>query len=72
MAVAAAPTAPLDVQGPETPGQMYQRLARVALEAQREALLEERAIGRYSSQALRAAELALDAYETRLSPPADH
>jgi len=72
MAVAAAPTAPLDVQGPETPGQMYQRLARVALEAQREALLEERAIGRYSSQALRAAELALDAYETRLSPQADH
>ena len=72
IAFAAAPTAPLDVQGPETPGQMYQRLARVALEAQREALLEERAIGRYSSQALRAAELALDAYETRLTPPAAH
>ncbi|WP_449281903.1 cation:proton antiporter [Leucobacter sp.] len=72
IAVAAAPTAPLDVQGPETPGQMYQRLARVALEAQREALLEERAIGRYSSQALRAAELALDAYETRLTPPTAH
>ncbi|MFT4232559.1 MAG: sodium:proton antiporter [Leucobacter sp.] len=72
MAMAAAPTAPIDVQGPESPGRMYQRLARVALEAQREALLEERAIGRYSSQALRAAELALDAYEARLTPQGGH
>lgn len=72
IAVAAAPTVPINAQGPETPGQLYQRLVRVALEGQREALLEERAIGRYSSQALRTAELALDAYETRLSPPAEH
>ena len=68
-AAAAAPTTPIDVPGEETPRQLYQRLSRLALDAQREALLEERAIGRYSSQALRAAELSLDAYETRLMPP---
>ena len=54
----------------ESPQQAYLRLARAALEAQRTALLEERAIGRYSSAALRRAELALDAHETRLTPPA--
>lgn len=53
----------------ETPARAYIRLARLGLDAQRTALLEERAIGRYSSQALRAAELALDAHETRLTPP---
>jgi CPA1 family monovalent cation:H+ antiporter len=72
LAAAAAPTLPIEVQGAEHPAQTYQRLARVALEAQREALLEERAIGRYSSQAIHAAELALDAYETRLLPPTAH
>lgn len=51
----------------ETPAQAYLRLSRVVLEAQRDALLEERAIGRYSSQALRRAQLTLDAHETRLS-----
>lgn len=56
----------------ETPAQSYLRLARIALEAQRTALLEERAIGRYSSRALRTAELALDAHEARLSPPSMH
>lgn len=47
----------------------YLRLARAALEAQRSALLEERAVGLYSSEALRAAEQALDHYELRLTPP---
>lgn len=47
----------------------YLRLARLVLDAQRAALLEERAIGQYSSQALRAAEAALDAHELRLTPP---
>ncbi|GAA1616245.1 cation:proton antiporter [Leucobacter chromiireducens] len=53
----------------ETPARAFIRLSRVALEAQRTALLDERALGRYSSPALRAAELALDAHETRLTPP---
>lgn len=52
----------------ETPAAAYMRLTRLALEAQRTALNEERAIGRYSSKALRAAELALDAHESRISP----
>lgn len=47
----------------------YLHLARTVLDAQRAALLEERAIGQYSSQALRAAEEALDAHELRLTPP---
>ncbi|WP_024355321.1 cation:proton antiporter [Leucobacter chironomi] len=72
LAAAAAPTLPVETQGAEHPAQTYQRLVRLALEAQRETLLEERAIGRYSSQAIRAAELALDAYETRLLPPTAH
>ncbi len=50
----------------------YLRLARLVLDAQRDALLEERAIGQYSSQALHAAELALDAHESRLTPPQHH
>src|SRR5690606_15601746 len=50
----------------ETPAHAYSRLTSAALNAQRAALLEERAIGRYSSHALRAAELALDSHETRL------
>lgn len=56
----------------ESPAHAYLRLARTALDAQRAALLEERAIGRYSSHALRAAELALDAHEARLAPPPVH
>ncbi|MFC5337717.1 cation:proton antiporter [Leucobacter denitrificans] len=52
----------------ETPAAAYARLARLALEAQRTALNEERAIGRYSSKAIRAAELALDAHEARITP----
>ncbi|PRI09994.1 cation:proton antiporter [Leucobacter massiliensis] len=70
--VEAAPTAPVQLPGKETPGQQYQRLTRLALDAQRETLLEERAIGRYSSRALRTAELALDAYETRITPQDGH
>lgn len=50
----------------------YMRLAHAALEAQRAALLEERAIGQYSSQALRAAAEALDQHEIRLTPPGGH
>lgn len=69
IAVSLKATGPIGAQSGETPAQAYLRLARVALEAQRTALLEERAIGRYSSRALRAAELALDAHEARLSPP---
>ncbi len=56
----------------ETPARAFVRLSRAALDAQRTALLDERAIGRYSSQALRAAEQALDAHETRLTPPSSH
>lgn len=52
----------------ETPAQAYLRLAREVLEAQRQALLEERAIGRYSAESIRAAEIAIDAHEIRLSP----
>ncbi|MFV0435689.1 MAG: cation:proton antiporter [Leucobacter sp.] len=68
LATAAAPTIPIPKQGEEHPAHLYRRLAWLALEAQREALLEERAIGRYSSQAIRSAELALDSYEARLTP----
>ncbi len=50
----------------------YMRLAHAALEAQRAALLEERAIGQYSSRALLAAAEALDQYEIRLTPPQGH
>lgn len=60
------------IEGEEPPAQSYLRLTHVVIQAQREALLEERAIGRYSSQALRLAELALDTYEARLQPPASH
>lgn len=60
----------IDVPSAETPAEAYLRLARVALQAQRATLLEERAVGRYSSHAIRAAELALDAHETRIAPHA--
>lgn len=73
IAFALPETGVLEVTQPlETPARAYLRLARTALEAQQSALLEERAIGRYSSHALRAAELALDAHETRLEPPEEH
>lgn len=61
------PTGPIEVQAGESPTQRYLRLTHLAIDAQRAALLEERAIGRYSSPALRTAERALDAYEARLS-----
>lgn len=53
----------------ESPAQAYARLARASLDAQRNALLEERAIGRFSHAALVTAERALDAQEGRLNPP---
>ncbi|MEB4613333.1 cation:proton antiporter [Leucobacter sp. M11] len=53
---------------PETAAEQYVRLSHVVLEAQRAALLEERAIGRYSSASIRAAEHLLDSQETRLHP----
>lgn len=56
----------------EADGRSYLRLAHAGLEAQRAALLEERAIGQYSSEALRAAAEALDQYEVRLTPPQSH
>lgn len=56
----------------ETEADVFMKLSRVVLDAQRAALNEERAIGEYNSEALRAAELALDAQESRLSPPAVH
>lgn len=56
----------------EAEAQGYMRLAHAALEAQRAALLEERAIGQYSSESLRAAAEALDQYEIRLTPPSGH
>ena len=56
----------------EAEGRSYLRLAHAGLEAQRAALLEERAIGQYSSDALRAAAEALDQYEVRLTPPQSH
>lgn len=56
----------------EAEGRSYLRLAHAGLEAQRATLLEERAIGQYSSAALRAAAEALDQYEVRLTPPAGH
>lgn len=61
-------TGAVSVPAAETPAESYLRLTRIALEAQRATLSEERAIGRYSSKALRAAGLALDAQEARLSP----
>ncbi len=63
-------TGPVSTRSQESQADCYRRLLRVALDAQREALLEERAIGRYSSHTLRAAELALDAHEARNSPTA--
>lgn len=62
----------LPVSQAEAEGRSYLRLAHAGLEAQRAALLEERAIGQYSSAALRAAADALDQYEVRLTPPSGH
>lgn len=50
----------------------YLRLAHAALDAQRSALFEERAIGQYSSEVLQAASDALDQHELRLTPPKWH
>lgn len=72
IALALPETGGVMIPSEETPAQIYLRYARLALEAQRTALLEERAIGQYSSEALRTAELALDAHETRLMPPSLH
>lgn len=60
------------LSGAEADAIGYLRLVNAALEAQRAALLEERAVGQYSSQALRAAADTLDQYEIRLSPEQGH
>lgn len=52
--------------------EQYLRIAHAILDAQRDALLEERAIGQYDSAAIQAAEQALDAHELRLTPPSSH
>lgn len=72
IALALPETGAVMLPSEETPAQSYLRYARLALEAQRNALLEERAIGQYSSEALRTAELALDVHEARLNPPSMH
>lgn len=56
----------------EREAKSYLHLARVALDAQRAALIEAQAVGEYSSEALRAASEALDVYELRLTPPTSH
>ncbi len=56
----------------ERDARAYVHLAREVLDAQRAALLEERAIGHYGSATLRAAEEALDAHELRLNPMEKH
>lgn len=61
-----------EVSEAESEARAYIRLARSALEAQRQTLLEERAIGHYSSESLRVAAEALDQHEIRLTPPASH
>lgn len=48
------------------------RLTNAALEDLRAFLLDERAIGAYSSHTLSTAEEALDQYELRLTPPTTH
>lgn len=72
LAMSASIASTADGTESETPAQTYLRLARTVLQAQRETLIEEQAIGRYSSHTLRAAEVALDAQETRLMPPQEH
>ena len=72
LAIALNPMDPNLPSTQESPAEAYLRLANVSLEAQRAALLEERAIGRYSSRALQQVSRALDAHENRLTPPAEH
>ncbi|MDY0912565.1 sodium:proton antiporter [Rathayibacter festucae] len=55
-----------DVDGPLGPQGQYLHLRRAVLSAEREALLEARGRGVYSSRILRRAQLMLDAEETRL------
>ena len=72
LAISLNPVNPNHPSTKESPAEAYLRLANVSLEAQRAALLEERAIGRYSSRSLQQVSLALDAHENRLTPPVDH
>ncbi len=58
--------------GHQSDARAYLRLSRAVIEAQRATLLEERAIGQFSSSALRAAEAALDTHEMRFTPPGGH
>lgn len=72
LAISLGATSPSHPSTHEPPAEAYLRLANVSLEAQRAALLDERAIGRYSSRSLQQVALALDAHENRLTPPSDH
>ncbi|MBL5973035.1 MAG: sodium:proton antiporter [Candidatus Leucobacter sulfamidivorax] len=65
----ALPPGAIEERGHQSDAIAYLRLSRAVLEAQRATLLEERAIGQFSSAALRAAESALDAHELRFTPP---
>ena len=53
----------------ETPAEAYLRLSNASLSAQRAALLEAQAVGRYRSSVLVVVGEALDAHENRLTPP---
>ncbi|MGO1809807.1 MAG: cation:proton antiporter [Canibacter sp.] len=55
---------------PHSAQSKYLRIANQILEAQKSLLIEERAIGRYSSTTLKNAQQALDQYEIQLRPPA--
>lgn len=56
--------------GEESPAHAFVRLSSVMLQGQRDALLVERAIGRYNSGILQQVQVALDVYEARIEPPA--
>lgn len=72
LGLALSRTGPMEQSPRRQEATAYFRLAREALDAQRAVLDEERAIGQYSSYALRIAEEALDAHELRLLPPSQH
>ena len=60
----------VDESDPHSAQSKYLRIANQILEAQKSLLIEERAIGRYSSTTLKNAQQALDQYEIQLRPPA--
>lgn len=66
------PTAASTASPQQLESEQYLRIAHTVLHAQRDALLEERAVGEYDSEAIQAAQRALDAHELRITPPATH